>query len=74
MIEFTIFSLPDEEYEYNCAKNGSKYLSALQDFDNWINIELDHNKDLTSEEYLVIEKCRAKLLALCEEKDFPIWE
>lgn len=55
------FTLPDENFDYNHAINGEKYLLAIQCFDNYIRAELKYNDELTEQEAKILDKLRNKL-------------
>jgi len=37
------FTLPDDRYEYDCARNGADYRRILQDMDHWLRTQHKYN-------------------------------
>lgn len=55
------FNLPEENEEFELAKNGARLSYAIDDFDNWLRSELKYNDKLTEAEYNVYELVRSNL-------------
>lgn len=65
------FDLPEDSYEYNIVNNGSKYLSALFDYDQWLRSKLKYD-DLPGQEFETIQKCREMLHEVLQENNVNI--
>lgn len=67
------YDLPEESKEFETAINGNKYISCLQDFDNFLRNKIKH-ADLPEEVLHAYEECREKLYEIAEGDGFSIWD
>lgn len=59
------FNIPEENEEFQIAKDGGKYLAVIEDLDNFLRSKLKYEGDsLTDEQYHVYEAVRDKLREL----------
>jgi hypothetical protein len=66
------FNLPEETEEYELAMNGSHYLFALQELDNYLRSQLKYNDSLNEEQCYIIESIRTKLHEELNERGVTI--
>lgn len=67
------FNLPDENYEYLNAINGTKFRSVLWDLDQWMRAKLKF-EDLSDGAYDAIKETRDQLQALLQDENIDIYE
>lgn len=60
------FKLPEEEAEYRMYKNGPKYLSVIEDLDEYLRGRLKY-ENLDDVTYHALESVRTKLKQLRDE-------
>lgn len=65
------FDLPEDNWEFQSAINGSKYKSAIWDYDQWLRSEMKYG-DLDEKIYKAYETCRKELRKILEEDNLFI--
>jgi hypothetical protein len=58
-----IFNLPEDKDEYAAAYNGQKYLTVLDELDNFLRSKIKY-QDLSEEQYEIYSSIRSKLWEL----------
>jgi hypothetical protein len=65
------FSLPEEEYEYSNAVEGTKMRSVLWDLDQWLRAKLKY-EELTDGKYDAFKETRDHLRSLLVEENIDL--
>jgi hypothetical protein len=65
------YNLPQEEKDFRAAINGSKYQSAIWDFDQLLRSEMKY-KDLSEDTYNAFKFCREELRKILAEDNLFI--
>jgi len=66
------FDLPEEQEEFKMAVNGGKYISSIQNLDNYLRNMVKHDSDKLSPDRLdAYIEIRDRLHEFCQE--FTIW-
>jgi hypothetical protein len=65
------FDLPENNWEFQAAINGSKYKSAIWDYDQWLRAEMKYG-ELDKKIYEAYDTCRKKLRNILEEDNLFI--
>jgi hypothetical protein len=69
------FNLPDDEYEYNLARDAWRFKSVLIDMDNWLRNKVKYQEDVLSEdEYKAYCECRDKFTQLINEENINLYD
>ena len=68
------FDLPEDTDNYRYAMDGSKYLFAIQEFDNHLRSELKYNNLLNEEQCHTIQRLRDKLYEMFNKFGVTIHE
>jgi len=69
------FNLPDESEEFDLARNGGKYLAALQDLDNKLRAIVKYGgEEYTEEQIELYDKFRDMLREAANDNGVSIWE
>lgn len=66
------FQTPEETAELNAALRGSKYLSVLVDFDNYLRNRIKYEEGLTEEEIKTLTLTRTTLHEMLIERGIDI--
>lgn len=67
------FNLPDENYEYLNATNGTKFRSVLWDLDQWMRAKLKY-EELPDGQYDAIKQTRDQLRTLLQDENIDIYQ
>ena len=67
------FDLPEDNYEFANATNGSKMRSVLWELDQWMRAKLKF-EDLSDGAYDAIKETRDQLQALLQDENIDIYE
>jgi hypothetical protein len=67
------FNLPEESYEYNAAREGTKYRGVLWELEQWMRAKLKF-EDLSDGAYDAIKETREQLQALLQDENIDIYE
>lgn len=67
------FDLPEEAREHEICINGGKYISCLQEFDNFLRSKLKY-AELSEEAHNSFEEARNFLHDLATSEGFSIWD
>jgi hypothetical protein len=69
------FNLPDDQYEYNLARDAWRFKSVLIDMDNWLRNKVKYQEDVLSEdEYKAYCECRDKLTEMINEEGINLYD
>ena len=69
------FDLPEEASEFDTCIKGAKYISILQDFDNFLRGKIKYApEDMPEDVYKTFEECRDKIHELANDEGISIWE
>lgn len=66
-----IFDLPEENYEFSNAINGSNMRSVLWEFDQWLRSKVKY-EDLDDQQFKVYQGCRDHLRTLLYEENIDL--
>ena len=58
------FNLPEEQGELECAQSGQKYLSIVEELDDFLRSKIKYDQNLNEEQLQVYEVVRAELCRL----------
>ena len=67
------FNLPDDNYEFANANNGSKMRSVLWELDQWMRAKLKF-EELPDGQYDAIKQTRDQLRTLLNDENIDIYE
>ncbi len=67
------FNLPDEQADYDAARQGMSLFLLLQEFDNWLRSELKYAM-LPPERESALTAVRQKLYELLDDEGIRLWE
>jgi hypothetical protein len=67
------FDLPDEQGDYDAARQGMSLFLLLQEFDNWLRAELKYATPPPERES-ALTAVRDKLYELLSEESISLWE
>jgi hypothetical protein len=67
------FDLPEENYEYLNATNGTKFRCVLWALDQWMRAKLKF-EELSDGQYDAIKETRDQLRALLQDENIDIYE
>lgn len=67
------FNLPEENYEYNAAREGTKYRFVLWELEQWMRAKLKF-EELSDGQYDAIKETRDQLRALLQDENIDIYE
>lgn len=65
------FDLPEDNWEFQAAINGSKYKSAIWEYDQWLRSEMKYG-ELDKKIYEAYDTCRKELRKILEEDNLFI--
>jgi hypothetical protein len=69
------FNLPDDEYEYNLARDAWRYKSVLIDMDNWLRQKVKYQEEeLSEDEHKAYYACRDKLTEMLNEERINLYD
>lgn len=69
------YSLPEEQSEFETARNGWRYRMILADLAGWLRTKLKHQSDSSSDqEYAAYEAVRDELFNMAGDEGVSIWE
>lgn len=63
------FILPEEQDDFNYAKNGVKYYLVLEELDNWLRAKMKYE----DKESISIDEVRKQLRELLEEQNVTLF-
>ena len=63
------FTLPEEQEEFNTAKNGANYAAAIAEMDNWLRSQIKYNDALSEEARATLEDAREQFRLIREDED-----
>lgn len=66
------FNLPEEQPELNAALNGSKYLSLLIDFDNYLRSRIKYEENCSQQEIDLLTEVRSDFYEMMNERGIDI--
>lgn len=66
------YNLPDEQNDYDAARQGMSIYCLLQDYDNWLRGEVKYASP-TLEREAILEEVRDKLHSLLEEEGIELY-
>lgn len=65
------FKLPEQREQFEASYNGSKYKSAIWDYDQWLRSEMKYG-ELDKKIYEAYDTCRKELRKILEEDNLFI--
>jgi hypothetical protein len=65
------FNLPEENEDFKAAINGSKYKSAIWDYDQWLRSEMKYG-ELDKKIYEAYDTCRKELRDILAQDNIQI--
>ena len=67
------FNLHEDEHDFDCAVNGSKWMSAMWDLDQWLRSQTKYAPDtMSSDTHKAFEECREKLHEILNEEGLKL--
>lgn len=66
------FNLPEENQEFDTARQGVDFKIALQDLDNWLRGKLKY-EEISATEAVIFQKVRDQLHEFCQDNDVSLY-
>ena len=67
------FDLPDNQHDFDCAVDGSKWMSAMWELNEWLRSQTKYPPDTMSDDtHQAFEDARAKLYEILNEEGLKL--